>query len=326
MIDQSDEMDLETRAMRATDRVIRPARVYFKSGEVPAPVELREVVSVRVEIRFQDTLGRPERGGTASLHGGVNIPGRRNRSREAAAALESGYPLFRLFGPPGTDPPAVPGPSVDPQEGEQVGNTLFWSSQSRPDDEGRVVFRVPEGATNSILNLNTWSDGVSLKYRRSEKAEWSHQTSQGLGVLFNDLKGLTVVCARAPTTIVAFRSDSGELVAGRRAPGHGHDRQDALRRELRPAAGRSVSVSEPGARRGLRNLGRATGLCCQRQAARPPRGGRDPGAGPDPPQSAAADQGRRGRSHVHRQGVRWTGPEPGRPARQVRPAQLLEPL
>ena len=50
-------------------RVVRPARVYLKEGASPEPLVLREMPTVRVEVRFVDSKGKPTRGSTTMLWG-----------------------------------------------------------------------------------------------------------------------------------------------------------------------------------------------------------------------------------------------------------------
>jgi hypothetical protein len=48
-----------------------PAVVFLKPDEVPAPVELRELPTVSVEVLFVDSQGRPAHGGFLTLSGRI---------------------------------------------------------------------------------------------------------------------------------------------------------------------------------------------------------------------------------------------------------------
>jgi peroxiredoxin len=214
MIDRHDDMDLATRAFEVTDKVIQPTRLYFKNGEVPAPLELREIPTVAIEIRFTDTFGRPAHDGTVRIQGAVPLPKRTGASKDQqnGAPVDAGFPLSGLLNlrSRGVAPGAV---SEENPEVEQPNPYLSWSCQLQPEDEGLARVRVPKGMINTYLNLNSWGEGVSLKYRRSEKEEWSLNPGQGLGLMNDDLKGLAVVTARAPTAIVSVRTEFGEPVS-----------------------------------------------------------------------------------------------------------------
>ena len=63
------DWDLDAAAHARAIRVVRPARVYLKEEASPEPLVLREMPTVRVELRFVDSKGKPTRGSTTMLWG-----------------------------------------------------------------------------------------------------------------------------------------------------------------------------------------------------------------------------------------------------------------
>jgi hypothetical protein len=123
---------------------IRPVQLFVRKDQNPVAVELRELPSVSVEVRYVDSRGRPTRGGFATLGGTIpSEPGKVNGRAFGAAVKGLAH----------NEP--------QPQAAAQ-NQQLVWGRQLLSDAEGRIRFRVPKGLQNS--NLYTIPPDETIAY------------------------------------------------------------------------------------------------------------------------------------------------------------------
>ena len=134
--------------LRPSARVFKPVKVYLKEDVVPEPLVVREATTVRVEVRFVDSRGKPAVGGAAKIwglipnaHGIANAGGVRNSGLASA---------------------------INDPEPQDTSDRIDWSMQERPDADGRIVFPVPEGLQESSLNAYAPDETVAYKTRLEE--------------------------------------------------------------------------------------------------------------------------------------------------------------
>lgn len=172
-------------------RVIHPMKVYLKDGVLPEPVVLRELPSVRVEVRFVDSQGKPAAGSPATIAG--IIPTKPARVNPFGGG--HGLPLASELNDP------------EPQD---MADRLDWGVQDRPDTDGRIVFRAPKGLQEATLDTYPFDETISYKTRLEENGPLKFWGGGRLGTLDADRK-ITVICYRAPTLVVTIRTDNGAV-------------------------------------------------------------------------------------------------------------------
>ena len=210
-------------------RVLQPVQVYLKEGGLPQPVVLREVPTVRVEVRFVDSQGKPAAGSPATVAGIIPTePGQ-------ADAVE---PNVAIRGAAS---------EINDPEPKDTSDRIDWGVQDRPDAQGRIVFLAPMGLQQAHLSTFPFEETVAYKTRLEENGPLKYWGGGQLGMLDRDRK-ITVISYRAPTVLVTVRTDEGpvpkdvQINAGFNIKGGDYGDQ------LRPAAGWPVSQSEPHAR------------------------------------------------------------------------------
>jgi hypothetical protein len=118
-------IDISDRARAHGVQPIRPAQLFVQKDQNPIAVELRELPSVSVEVRYVDSQGRQTRGGFATLGGTIpSEPGKANG---------------RAFGA------AVKGLAHGEPQPQGQNQQMVWGRQLLADAEGRIRFRVPKG-------------------------------------------------------------------------------------------------------------------------------------------------------------------------------------
>jgi hypothetical protein len=176
------------------DRIVRPARVFLEEGAEPEPVVLREMPTVRVEVRFVDSLGKPARGSAVKLGGTIpNAQGQANPVED-----EIGMRMRAVS-------------SVNDPEPRLRGDRLDWAFQGSPDAQGRVVFRAPKGLQNANIFTGPLDETVAYKTRLEEGGPLKFWGGGQLGILDADRAGITVVCYRAPTVLVSVTTEDGAV-------------------------------------------------------------------------------------------------------------------
>ncbi len=167
-------------------RVIRPVQVYLKEDVLPPPVVLRELPTVRVEVRFVDSQGKPAAGSAATV-GGI-IP---TEPGEADAV----------------EPNAVrKGASrINDPEPKDARDRIDWGVQDTPDAQGRIVFLAPKGLQEADLYTHPFDETVAYKTRLEENGPLRYWGGGQLGTLDRD-RTITIVCYRAPTVLVTVRT------------------------------------------------------------------------------------------------------------------------
>jgi uncharacterized GH25 family protein len=173
-------------------RPIRPARVYLKSRRATATVELRELPSVRLEVRFVDSKGRPAPGSWVGLSG--TLP---NPMARVPAPLTQGMQLAS---------------SVNDPEPEDPDRSLSWGCQLAPDAQGRVVFHAPRGLANARVAAFPPDETVAFKTRLEPGAPLKFWGGGGIGNLETDRPPIEIVWYRAPTVLVRVVTNGDEPV------------------------------------------------------------------------------------------------------------------
>ena len=169
---------------------IRPAHVFVKKGNDPGAVELRELPSVSVEVRYVDSNGRPTRGGFATLGG--TIP------REPRIVNR----------PPRGD--AFKSLSSNEPEIEDQNHQLVWGRQLLADSDGTIRFRVPKGLQNSNLYTIPPDETIAYKTRMTENGPLKFWGGGQLGTIDAD-RTITIVSYKAPTVLATVQAEEGEL-------------------------------------------------------------------------------------------------------------------
>ena len=83
---------------------------------------------------------------------------------------------------------------------------IQWSVQNRPDADGRIVFRVPEGLQEAGLEAYPFDETIAYKTRLDEHGPLKYWGGGQLGTLDRDRK-ITIVSYRAPTVLVTVKTD-----------------------------------------------------------------------------------------------------------------------
>ena len=175
--------------------VIQPVRVYLREGVlVPPPLVLREVPTVEVELRFVDSRGQPAPGSPAKVWG--IIPNEQGHANPFGAHSTVGGRLASQINDP------------EPQD---TADRIDWAVQDRPDENGRIVFRAPEGLRAANLSTFPSDETVAYKTRLEENGPLKYWGGGELGTLDRDRK-ITVVSYRAPTVIATVRTEDGTVL------------------------------------------------------------------------------------------------------------------
>lgn len=183
-------IDPRGRSMPPSAPVFRPALIYFKKDQAPAPVELRELPTVRVAVRFIDSHGRPARGGPVNLYG--MIPG-----GQAPAQAPGGGFTIRLAS------------EVNKEEPEDPDKRLFWNCLLVPDANGRLVFRAPKGLENAGLYSVPPDETLAYKFRLKPDAPLRLQSFVELGTLDGDHPPIEIISDRSPTVLATVKTEDG---------------------------------------------------------------------------------------------------------------------
>jgi hypothetical protein len=175
-------------------RVVRPARVYLKEGASPEPLVLREMPTVRVELRFVDSKGKPTRGSTTMLWGLLpeypNPPGR--------------FPVPAYLKREGLTS------AVNAPEREDPWEPSAWGVQDQSDDDGRVVFFAPQGLHDASVGVLPEEEATAFKHRIDPNGPILPVPPAHLGVVEGD-RQLTIIAYRAPTVLVSVKTEDGAV-------------------------------------------------------------------------------------------------------------------
>jgi hypothetical protein len=175
--------------------VIQPVRIYLREGVLlPPPLVLREVPTVEVEVRFVDSRGQPAPGSPAKVWG--LIPNEQGHANPFGAHSTVGRGLASQINDP------------EPQD---TADRIDWAVQDRPDENGRIVFRAPEGLREADLSTYPSDETVAYKTRLEENGPLKYWGGGQLGTLDRDRK-ITVVSYRAPTVIATVRTEDGTVL------------------------------------------------------------------------------------------------------------------
>ncbi|MHB1562097.1 MAG: carboxypeptidase regulatory-like domain-containing protein [Isosphaeraceae bacterium] len=166
-----------------------PVEVFLKDGETPAPVVLREMHSVNVEVRFVDSAGRPAVGGPVALWG-ILLPDQ-----------QPANPVF-----PAPPPPGLAAGINSPEVRQPIGATR-WVEVDYPGAAGRIVFAAPVELKNLMLTPQRSAD-TSMKVRLDPKGPLKDVGLVSLRPLDED-QVVTFVCYRAARAIVRLEREDG---------------------------------------------------------------------------------------------------------------------
>jgi hypothetical protein len=175
-------------------RVIQPVRIYLREGDFPPSLVLREVPTVEVEVRFVDSRGQPAAGSPARVWG--LIPNEQGQADPFGAHSTVGGGLASQINDP------------EPQD---TADRIDWAIQDRPDENGRIVFRAPNGLREASLDTYPSDETIAFKTRMEENGPLKYWGGGQLGMLDRDRK-ITVVSYRAPTVIATVRTEDGTVL------------------------------------------------------------------------------------------------------------------
>ena len=187
------DMDLDAPPRPRSVRIVRPVGVYLKEGATPEPVVLQELPTVRVEVRFVDSKGRPARGNLTHLSG--LLP--QGRGRPRFFLIDREMERFSAMNAP---------------EPEDARDPLAWGVQEQPDGEGRIVFQAPAGLRNATLFTPAVDEVSAYKHRLTPDGPALPGPAARLGVLEGD-RVLTMIAYRAPTILVTVKTEDGVVPA-----------------------------------------------------------------------------------------------------------------
>jgi hypothetical protein len=174
-------------------RVVRPVRVYLQEDVTPKPLVLREMPTVRVELRFVDSRGKPARGGVARLSGLIPNEGRPADALGAQMDVSGGRAS-----------------TINDPEPRDTVNRDNWSVQDKPDSEGHLLFLAPKGLREASLSALSFDETIAYKSRLEPDGPLRSGGGGELGVLEAD-RQVTVVCYRAPTVLVTVKVEEGQV-------------------------------------------------------------------------------------------------------------------
>ena len=170
-------------AILPTARVIKPVKVYMQKDVVPEPLVLREMPTVQVEAEFVDSQGRPALGGATRISG--LIPNAQGMSDPFGnfCSFEDDWQLSVLN-------------DLEPQD---TSDRMDWGVRGRPDADGRIVFRVPEGMQHTAFEAFPSDETIAYKTREEVNGPLNYWGSRLLGTIEKDRK----------ITIVSYRRSQG---------------------------------------------------------------------------------------------------------------------
>ena len=93
-----------------------------------------------------------------------------------------------------------------------VGDTGWWG-EGRPDENGRVLLKVPQGLTKARFDIMV-NEHQSTRYRWSDDSPWSNEERPTLPVLDHDINGMTVIYYTAPVVLVRAVAEDGTPIPG----------------------------------------------------------------------------------------------------------------
>jgi protocatechuate 3,4-dioxygenase beta subunit len=170
--------------------VLQPVSVYLEQGVAPAPLELREIPTVNVTVRFVDSVGRPSRrSGPVTLTGfiaGGNAAGDFDEMRLASALNDA-------------EPKLKPGPAR-------------WGAQANPGTDGVVTFRVPKGLQNAHFDTFPADETTAYRTRLASDGALRFWGGGEIGNLNADRAGIEVVTYRAALVLATIVTEDGEPV------------------------------------------------------------------------------------------------------------------
>jgi hypothetical protein len=173
-------------------RAVHPARVYLKEGASPEPLELRELPTFRVELRFVDSKGKPTRGTTTMLCG---------------LLAEDPLPPGRGRGPVSLRKNGTTS-AINAPEREDPWEPTAWNVQDQSDDDGRIVFHVPQGLHHAFVTVLLEDHATAFKRRIDPKGPILPIPPLRLDVVDGE-RQLTIIAFRAPTVLVSVKTEDG---------------------------------------------------------------------------------------------------------------------
>ena len=150
--------------------------------------------TVRVELRFVDSKGKPTRGSTTRLSGLLpedpHPPGR--------------FPVPAYLKREGTTS------ALNAPEREDPWEPTAWVVQYQPDDDGRIVVYAPQGLKHAGVALLPEEEATAFKHRIDPNGPILPMPPAQLGVVEGD-RQLTIIAYRAPTVLVSVKTEDGAV-------------------------------------------------------------------------------------------------------------------
>ena len=193
------ELLLENFALPDSATIIGPAVVRLGPGIEPPPLTLREVPTVLVEVREQDARGRPLA----------------NQPVMIAGELPAGAGVL-LDGPSG---PTSSSPSLRTSSATSASTTsrprpieaATWGAMRTTGADGVARFRVPRGLADAVVAVSNPTSAYSFRTRLAPTAPLMPGERAELGVVGEDLRGITQVRYAAPILLITLNADANPL-------------------------------------------------------------------------------------------------------------------
>ena len=184
-------VDETTPSLPESARILQPVAIYLEDGVIPEPIVLHEVPTFEVSVQFVDSQGKPAAGGPVKLTGSLPL------ERPPGNAL-------------GREPvhPNNGASAMNEPESEDTSTRVSWGVLDRPDAQGRVVVRAPQGLQDAILNTYPPDETIAYKTFLNENAPLKYWGGGLLGRLEADRR-ITIVSFRAATVLLTVKTDDG---------------------------------------------------------------------------------------------------------------------
>ena len=185
-------IDLATPSGARSGTVLQPAKIYLKNGIVPDQLVLRELATVRIEMRFVDAQGRPVRGDVVGLGG--TLPQADNRPVEEQAVFASQTLSAMISGP----------------EREDKTPNLEWGTQLMADTAGRLYINAPKGLHDVVFSTRQPDETTSIATRLGDGEPLLFFGGGQIEELKADMPNVTFVVYRSPTIRARVKTEDGE--------------------------------------------------------------------------------------------------------------------
>ncbi|QEH36846.1 Nickel uptake substrate-specific transmembrane region [Aquisphaera giovannonii] len=185
----------DDRPMPSTARLIRPVHHYIDGSRPLESLTLREMPTVRVEVRFRDSSDRPAPGNAVKLSGVLT---------ESNKDSLQGISIY-----PGAS-------SINEVEARVDGVELRWNVQNVPDADGLVTFRAPKGLKDATLWTFPVGANTSFKTQLTRGASPRIGGGGSLDTLDADRTDIVIRSRRCPVVVASVIPEAGERPRGLR--------------------------------------------------------------------------------------------------------------